>query len=166
MVGLIKEFAHLQNVTQITACLPIPRAVGELVPWGILTSNLSSETSKNDGTHCEQVPVAEWQEQIDYVKKQWKTPGSRANCEKLLNYVFVQTVFPNVDWCAYDELMKKNVSRIIIEWKCRKSNQTTRDGFVGFSMVNGLLISISVHGQCPLVFYLGWDDFCCFPIGQ
>jgi len=34
MIGLIKEFANLQNVTQITACLPVPRAVGESVPWG------------------------------------------------------------------------------------------------------------------------------------
>jgi len=32
MVGVIKEFANLQNVTQITACLPIPRVVGESVP--------------------------------------------------------------------------------------------------------------------------------------
>ena len=32
MVGLKKEFANLQNVTQITACLPIPRVVGESVP--------------------------------------------------------------------------------------------------------------------------------------
>jgi len=31
MIELIKEFANLQNVTQITACLPIPRAVGESV---------------------------------------------------------------------------------------------------------------------------------------
>jgi len=34
MIGLKKEFGNLQNVTQITACLPIPRAVGESVPWG------------------------------------------------------------------------------------------------------------------------------------
>ena len=33
MIGLIKEFANLQNVTQITACLPIPRAAGESLPW-------------------------------------------------------------------------------------------------------------------------------------
>jgi len=34
IIGLIKEFANLQNVTQITACLPIPRVVRESVPWG------------------------------------------------------------------------------------------------------------------------------------
>ena len=69
MVGLIKEFANLQNVTQMTACRPIPRAVGESVPWGILTTNLSSKKSNNDSTYCEQVPVVGWQKQIDYVKK-------------------------------------------------------------------------------------------------
>ena len=42
MLGLIKGFANLQNVTQITACLPIPRAVGESIPWGILTMNLTN----------------------------------------------------------------------------------------------------------------------------
>jgi len=110
MIGLIKEFANLRNVTQMTACLPVPRAVGESVPWGILTTNLSNKEPNNNGTHCEQLPVVEWQEQISYVKKQWKTPGSKTNCEKLLNYVFVQIVLPNIGWCAYDEPVKKNVS--------------------------------------------------------
>jgi len=115
MIGLIKEFANLQNVTQITACLPIPKAVRESVPWGILTTNLSNKEPKNDGTHCEQVPIVKWQERIDYVRKQWKTPGSRTNCKKLLNYVFVQIVFPSIGWCAYDEPAKKNVTRTIIK---------------------------------------------------
>ena len=51
MLGLIKEFSNLQNVTQITACLPIPRAVGESVPWGILTMNLTNLRYKNETTH-------------------------------------------------------------------------------------------------------------------
>lgn len=60
MIGLIKEFANLQNVTQITACLPIPRAVGESVPRGILTRNLSSEEHEIDTTKCKQVPAVGW----------------------------------------------------------------------------------------------------------
>ena len=47
LVGLTKEFANLQNVMQITACLPIPRAVGESIPWGILTMNLTNLEHKN-----------------------------------------------------------------------------------------------------------------------
>lgn len=43
MLGLIKEFANLQNVSQLTACSPIPRAVGESIPWRILAMNLTIE---------------------------------------------------------------------------------------------------------------------------
>lgn len=60
MIGLIKEFANLQNVTQRTARLPIPRAVGESVPRGILTTNLSSEELETDTTNCKQVPAVGW----------------------------------------------------------------------------------------------------------
>jgi len=165
MVGLIKEFANLQNVTQITACLPIPRAVGEPVPRGILTTNLGSEKSNNDGTYCEQVPVVEWQERIDYVKKQWKTPGNRADCEKLLNYVFVKIGrFHNVGWCTYDEPVKKNVSQTIMEWECRKSNQTKQE-ITSWDSVWSMAISSQFQymANAPWCFTWGGMIFAAFP---
>lgn len=64
MVGSIKGFANFPNVTQITACLPIPRAVGEFVPWGILTINLTNLEHRNVTAHCEPRPVVGWQEQV------------------------------------------------------------------------------------------------------
>jgi len=166
MVGLKKEFANLQNVTQITACLPIPRVVGESVPWGILT-NLSSEKSNNDGTYCEQVPVVEWQEQIGYVKKQWKTPGNREDCEKLLNYVFIKIGrFHNVGWCTYDEPVKKNVSRTIMEWECRKSNQTKQELALWDSVWSMAIITSQFQYMASAPWCFTWDDFRSFPIDR
>lgn len=37
MIGLIKDFAKMQNTSRITACLPIPKAAGEPIEWGIIT---------------------------------------------------------------------------------------------------------------------------------
>ncbi|XP_055648591.1 uncharacterized protein LOC129783006 [Falco peregrinus] len=127
MVGLIKEFANLQNITQITACLPIPKAVGESIPWGILTMNLTNLEHKNETNYCEQRPVTQWYEQVKVTRKQWKTPGSLADCEKLLNYVFTKIGrFKTVGWCSYDEQFKINVSKSVMEWKCNKTGQSTQ----------------------------------------
>lgn len=70
MLGLIKEFANLQNVSQLTACSPIPRAVGESIPWRILAMNLTIEERKNETTRCEQKPVIGWKEQVEKIRKQ------------------------------------------------------------------------------------------------
>ncbi|RMB91385.1 hypothetical protein DUI87_32176 [Hirundo rustica rustica] len=36
VVGLIRDFGMVQNVSRITACLPLPKAAGEPIPWGIV----------------------------------------------------------------------------------------------------------------------------------
>lgn len=112
MRGLIKEFANLQNVSQITACLLIPRAVGQSIPWGIRTMNLT-KIEKNETTHCEPKPVVEWQEQITTIRKQWKFMCYQDDCEKLLNHVFTRTQSSffsfgttNMGYCCYDEQRK------------------------------------------------------------
>ena len=89
MVGLTKEFANLQNITRITACLPITRAVGESIRWGILTMNLTNLEYKNETTYCEQRPVTQWYEQVKVIRKQWKSPGKETDSKKLLNYDFI-----------------------------------------------------------------------------
>lgn len=69
-------------------CLQVSRAVGESIPWGILTVDLTTEEHKNEMTHCEQEPVTGWKEQVEKIRKQWKSPGKRADCEKFPNYIF------------------------------------------------------------------------------
>ena len=61
LVGLIKEFANLKNDAQITACLPILRAVGESIPWGILTMNLTKLEYGNVTVDCKQEPRETWE---------------------------------------------------------------------------------------------------------
>ncbi|XP_032940456.1 uncharacterized protein LOC117010272 [Catharus ustulatus] len=36
IVGLVRDFGQVQNTTSITACLPLPKAAGEPIPWGII----------------------------------------------------------------------------------------------------------------------------------
>lgn len=90
ILELIEKFANLQNVSQLTACLPIPRAVGESIPWGILTMNLTIEEHENETTCCEQKPLIGWKEQLEKIRKQWKSPGNRADGEKFPNYTFTK----------------------------------------------------------------------------
>lgn len=46
ILQLIQAFAKVQNLTSVTACLPIPRSARDPIPWGILTMNLTA-TWKN-----------------------------------------------------------------------------------------------------------------------
>ncbi|XP_059347666.1 uncharacterized protein LOC132086202 [Ammospiza nelsoni] len=55
MIGLVKDFAKMQNTSRITACLPIPKAAGDPVNWGIITSKLP-EIQKNKTITCKLVP--------------------------------------------------------------------------------------------------------------
>lgn len=54
MIGLIKDFARMQNTSRITACLPIPKAAGDPISWGIITSKLP-EIPDNKTIACRQV---------------------------------------------------------------------------------------------------------------
>lgn len=80
--------------------------------------------------------------------------GYQASCEKLLNNVFTrpQSSFfsfgtTNMGYCSYDEQRKKNVSRMIMEWKCNKTSQVQKSEVNWDSVLDyGHLISISIHG--------------------
>lgn len=46
-------------------------------------------------------------EQVEKIRKQWKSPGNRADCKKLPNYIFTKiSRFQTVGWCSYDEQIK------------------------------------------------------------
>lgn len=54
-------------------------------------------------------------EQVEKIRKQWKSPGNRADCKKLPNYIFTKIGrFQTVGWCSYDEQIKKNVSQMFM----------------------------------------------------
>ncbi|XP_063036750.1 uncharacterized protein LOC134432180 [Melospiza melodia melodia] len=55
MIGLVKDFAKMQNTSRITACLPVPKAAGDPANWGIITSKLP-EIQKNKTITCKLVP--------------------------------------------------------------------------------------------------------------
>lgn len=69
MIGLVKDFAKMKNTSRKTACLPIPKAAGDPVSWGIITSKLP-EIQKNKTIACRQVP-----ESRQIVKETWKVIG-------------------------------------------------------------------------------------------
>ncbi|XP_061854185.1 uncharacterized protein LOC133625630 [Colius striatus] len=62
VVGLIRDFGMIQNVSKITACLPLPQAAGEPIPWGIIPITTMPETSVNFTWNCRQVSIKyeEW----------------------------------------------------------------------------------------------------------
>ncbi|TRZ13377.1 hypothetical protein HGM15179_013680, partial [Zosterops borbonicus] len=66
MIGLVKDFAKMQNTSRITACLPIPMAAGDPISWGIITSNLP-DIKGNKTVRCKQVP-----ESRIVLKEYWK----------------------------------------------------------------------------------------------
>lgn len=69
MIGLVKEFAKMQNTSRTTACLPIPKAPGDPISWGIIMPKLS-EIQKDKTTACKQVP-----ESRQIIKETWKVIG-------------------------------------------------------------------------------------------
>ncbi|XP_055554231.1 uncharacterized protein LOC129734621 [Falco cherrug] len=132
--------------------------------------NLTNLEYKNETTYCEQRPVTQWYEQVKVIRKQWKSPGKETDCKKLLNYDFVtgsrpsaiaRVLFPGVPnprlgWCSYDEQLKTNVSRSIMEWKCNKTGQGTQ-------LVEqwGSIWSMSIFSQFRYMartsWYFTWD---------
>lgn len=53
VVGLIRDFGIVQNVSRITACLPLPQAAGEPIPWGIIPIPLPPKATENTSTVCQ-----------------------------------------------------------------------------------------------------------------
>ncbi|XP_058701178.1 uncharacterized protein LOC131582363 [Poecile atricapillus] len=92
VVGLIRDFGKVQNVSRITACLPLPQAAGEPIPWGIIPIPLLPETADNTSTVCQKT-----------VQKVVVRPEE--DCMKLPNSQFTRIRgFNGVGWCSYDEL--------------------------------------------------------------
>lgn len=51
IIGLIRDFGKAQNTSKITACLPLPQAAGEPIPWGVIPIP-APPIQQNDVTIC------------------------------------------------------------------------------------------------------------------
>ncbi|RMC03807.1 hypothetical protein DUI87_19560 [Hirundo rustica rustica] len=66
VVGLIRDFGIMQNVSRITACLPLPKAAGEPIPWGIVPVGQLPNATVNVTWNCkvETKEKGEWVERL------------------------------------------------------------------------------------------------------
>ncbi|RMB89058.1 hypothetical protein DUI87_34516 [Hirundo rustica rustica] len=64
VVGLIRDFGMVQNVSRITACLPLPKAAGEPIPWRIVPVGQLPNATVNVTWNCkvETKEKGEWKE--------------------------------------------------------------------------------------------------------
>ena len=123
MVGLIKEFANLQNIAQITACLPIPRAVGESIPWGILTMNLTKLEYGNETVDCKQEPRETWELQKVKVGEESPVYSTMWECKgRFVAKPGLEGDVGNKGWCYYPKMATTNTSVWVTETKCEKKN--------------------------------------------
>ncbi|XP_050839626.1 uncharacterized protein LOC127060434 [Serinus canaria] len=53
IVGLIRDFGTVQNVSQITACLPLPQAAGEPIQWGVVPVPMPPTIQENITVMCQ-----------------------------------------------------------------------------------------------------------------
>lgn len=127
-IGLVKDFAKMQNTSRITACLPIPKAAGDPVNWGIIISKLP-EIQKNKTITCKQVPesrqvIKETWEKIGT----WMRPMGQKDC--ILSDGILGTPMGESEgitqWQCYLPHYKKiieNVTETTLVWKCEAKDQ-------------------------------------------
>ncbi|XP_030334304.1 uncharacterized protein LOC115604890 [Strigops habroptila] len=115
MIGLIKDFAKMQNTSRITACLPIPKAAGEPIEWGIITIPLPEEDKT---VKCQEIEVIKNVTKTEYDRKGLMGPILKSWCEQQLNFQFTQKG-PGVGECIYDEKIEVKTQTKEITWNCQ-----------------------------------------------
>ncbi|TRZ17796.1 hypothetical protein HGM15179_009267 [Zosterops borbonicus] len=142
VVGLIRDFGKTQNVSSITACLPLPHAAGDPIPWGIIPITEMPPITRNGTKECrkELHNRTEWTVKTTTLRKQWSSPGSRGDCEALPNSKFITIGrFKNVGWCEYDEVQshKMPTTKYYYEVVCQdgKEEWTTWQAIWGPSLL-------------------------------
>ncbi|RMC14212.1 hypothetical protein DUI87_09303 [Hirundo rustica rustica] len=83
IVGLIRDFGRMQNTTSITACLPLPQAAGDPIPWGIIPIREMPSATANVTWNCEIVSkeILDWVEACMLRRK-----ISKQNCQQMPGY--------------------------------------------------------------------------------
>lgn len=128
IVGLIRDFGQVQNTTSITACLPLPKAAGDPIPWGIIPVGEMPPVTMNGTKRCNEVMQNHTKmiEETYTVRGQWSLPGQRSECMKLPNAVYSKIGrLKDVGWCSYDIRKKrqKPVTEYSYEIVCQEGKE-------------------------------------------
>ncbi|XP_068868131.1 uncharacterized protein [Aphelocoma coerulescens] len=128
IVGLIRDFGQTQNVSAITACLPLPHAAGDPIPWGIIPAPDMPVSNRTVTLSCTQEIRSRTKlvNRTNVIRR--KTPRTRADCYKLPNAVFTRIGrFQGVGWCEYDERQTREVpaTEQYFEITCQNVTNTT-----------------------------------------
>lgn len=104
----------------MTACLPLPKAAGDPIPWGIITSPLP-QIGRNKTIQCKEIKTTEMVKSVGYCRERMVLYHSE--CERKRNYQFtkIDTFSGRLGWCIYDE--QRMVPREKTEWECGEANE-------------------------------------------
>ncbi|RMC19663.1 hypothetical protein DUI87_03226 [Hirundo rustica rustica] len=131
MIGLVKDFAKMQNTSRITACLPIPKAARDPISWGIITPKLP-EIRKNKTITCKQVPESRQvvKETWTIIGYEWMRPLRKQDC--ILSHGKVGQI---IEWWVTDhdlakwecflphyKKIKENITETTLVWKCEEKD--------------------------------------------
>ncbi|XP_063258148.1 uncharacterized protein LOC134552909 [Prinia subflava] len=131
MIGLVRDFAKMHNTSRITACLPIPKAAGDPVSWGIITSKLP-EIGGNKTINCKQVP-----ESRVVVREYWKItedsymqPMRKSECilsngklgQIIEWWVKDQDLAKWQCWFLRYQKIRDNTTESVVVWKCEEKD--------------------------------------------
>ncbi|XP_063035582.1 uncharacterized protein LOC134431513 [Melospiza melodia melodia] len=127
IVGLVRDFGKMQNVTKITACLPLPQAAGEPIPWGIIPipdppiiQNLTQTCYPQIREKLKKKTMKEW----STVPKPSDVWQCRANEGRFEPKSGLYGGLNNYGWC-YDVQHKEiDVKVTEQEWVCQNSTST------------------------------------------
>ncbi|KAM7020577.1 uncharacterized protein M8220_017630, partial [Acridotheres tristis] len=117
VVGLVRDFGKMQNVTAITACLPLPKAAGDPIPWGIIPLGEMPPEIVNGTRKCNKELRNRTRivEEVYTYGGRWSTPKQRSECLKLSNPVFTKIgQHKNIGWCAFEVNQKR--SRPVVDY--------------------------------------------------
>lgn len=133
VVGLIRDFGQVQNVSAITACLPLPQAAGDPIPWGIIPTPKWPKSQKDTALTCKHIPHTE-----RVVKEMLAIVGeamhpmkksdciiSRGRIGRIIEWWVKDT--NEAKWECYLPHYKRekiNVTQAIFTWKCDEKNNT------------------------------------------
>lgn len=134
MIGLVKDFARMQNTSRITACLPTPKAAGDPISWAIITSKLP-EIQENKTIACKQIP-----ESRQVVKETRKIIGEsmrplrKSDCilskgrlgQMIERWVEDQSIANWECFLPCHKMVRENVTETNLIWKCYEKDKRSQ----------------------------------------
>ncbi|RMC04400.1 hypothetical protein DUI87_19221 [Hirundo rustica rustica] len=105
VVGLIRDFGMVQNVSRITACLPLPKAAGEPIPWGIVPVGQLPNATVNVTWNCK-VETKEKGEWVTVCAILSSSRVSKEQCEQMPDALKHLNVLPKLRGPEVDTILK------------------------------------------------------------